>query len=303
MVASVDEELTKHGLVTSPHFNSVWIDAEVNFERLTVSKNKGSEADDEGEQPAVGSEIDSANTIGRLPSARTTLVTVAPDTPINEATTLMLQHDYSQLPVFSGTQTLRGVISWTTIGKSLALGRKCESVKDCMVDARTVTPETSLFVAIGDIVSHEYVLVQESGSSRRIAGIVTTSDLSLQFRLLAEPFLLLGEIENYVRALIGDKFSIDDIQKAADSRDETRVVESISDLSFGEYLRLIENPDNWAKLGIAIDRKVTLEGLERVRRIRNDVMHFDPDGIDDADLELLREVRRMFWELRALKAF
>jgi len=42
-------------------------------------------------------------------------------------------------------------------------------------------------------VTHEYVLIR--AADRRICGIVTTSDLGLQFLQLGEPFLLLGEIE------------------------------------------------------------------------------------------------------------
>ena len=63
----------------------------------------------------------------------------------------------------------------------------------------------------------------------------------------------------------------------------------MSDLTFGEYRRLLEKPSNWEKLSLAIDRKEFIGRLEEVRRIRNDVMHFDPDGIPETDLEVLRK--------------
>ncbi len=68
-----------------------------------------------------------------------------------------------------------------------------------------IRAESSLFQAIPIIVEHQYVLVR--GSDNRITGIVTASDLSLQFQQLAEPFLLLGEIENHIRRILGDNFS------------------------------------------------------------------------------------------------
>ena len=59
--------------------------------------------------------------------------------------------------------------------------------------------------------------------------------------------------------------------------------------SFGEYVRLLENPANWAKLKLALDRVVFTKMLNQVRLVRNDVMHFDPDGIDAEQLEKLRQ--------------
>ena len=40
---------------------------------------------------------------------------------------------------------------------------------------------------------------------------------------------------------------------------------------------------------LSVDRKIFVRNLDKVRRIRNDVMHFDPDGVSDDDLEALRK--------------
>jgi hypothetical protein len=117
------------------------------------------------------------------------------------------------------------------------------------------------------------------GLDQKITGIVTASDLSLQFQQLAEPFLLLGEIENHVRRVISQRFTLTELESAKDPTDTKRVVTSVADLTYGEYIRLLENQDRWDKLNIAVDRKTCLEKFESARRIRNDVMHFDPDGI------------------------
>jgi hypothetical protein len=55
------------------------------------------------------------------------------------------------------------------------------------------------------IAQHQYVLVQAPG--RTITGIVTSTDLSLQFQQLTEPLLLLDEIEQHIRMLIVGKFT------------------------------------------------------------------------------------------------
>jgi hypothetical protein len=68
-----------------------------------------------------------------------------------------------------------------------------------MEEAAEVRADDSLFDAIQKIVARDSVLVRDS--SRALTGIVTTADLSLQFKDLSEPFLLLGQIEDCVRNL------------------------------------------------------------------------------------------------------
>src|SRR5947207_1706486 len=62
-------------------------------------------------------------TLERLAAATNRPVTVQPNTPIDEAIALMLLHDYSQLPVISGDRTVKGMVSWRSIGKAFAINR------------------------------------------------------------------------------------------------------------------------------------------------------------------------------------
>jgi hypothetical protein len=167
-----------------------------------------------------------------------------------------------------------------------------------MEQAHEVRADTSIFEAISIIVQHDYVLVR--GEHNKITGIVTASDLSLQFRTLTEPFLLLSEIENLIRNMIGDRFSKAELSEASE-RDAEKV-DSVADLTFGEYMRLLENPKRWDRLKLAVDRVLFCNDMDRVRRIRNDVVHFDPDGITTEDLDLLRHFTRFLKQLEALRA-
>ena len=45
-----------------------------------------------------------------------------------------------------------------------------------------------------------------------------------------------------------------------------------------------------------------LKRLEKIREIRNDVMHFDPDGLEDEDLNTLREFAQFLKRLRDVGA-
>jgi CBS domain-containing protein len=169
------------------------------------------EPDAPGQAKAIeGSSIeDPTFRIGSLPAANRKLIVVNQNDSLTKAITLMLQHDFSQLPVMQGEREVKGVITWKSIGSKQALGHNCEQVADCREDARIVDSNRTLFDAISTIVVYGYVLVRDQ-RDRRITGIVTASDLSLQFQILAEPFLLLREIELHVRRLLGNKLSASD---------------------------------------------------------------------------------------------
>lgn len=88
-----------------------------------------------------------------------------------------------------------------------------------------------------------------------------------------------------------------ELQEARDPGDKDRVVESIADLSFGEYVRMVGDPDRWDRLGLPIDRSTLVDSLEAVRKIRNDVMHFDPDPLGSEALTRLQKLVRFLREL------
>jgi len=256
---------------------------------------KSEQGEKKGPPPAYDDPI---YRISKLASSACIPLSVSPDTKLEEAVTHMLTNDFSQLPVMTSGRDVKGVITWASIGSRLAMGKKCFVAREFMEQHQEMRCDASFFSAIGIIAEHQYVLVR--GHDQKITGIVTASDLSLQFQQLAEPFLLLGEIENHVRRVISQRFTPTELESAKDPTDTKRVVTSVADLTYGEYIRLLENPDRWEKLNITVDRKTCMEKFESVRRIRNDVMHFDPDGIPEKDLMTLREFARFLQRLQII---
>jgi len=222
-------------------------------------------------------------------------VSVCPDASLEKAVTLMLTHDFSQLPVFAGPRGLKGVISWKTIGSRMVLGREGGAVRDYMEAATTIAPDAPLFEAVQLVADNDYVVVKDK--SRKVVGILTASDFSLQFRALAEPFLLIGEIEQGIRLLLGGKF----INEQLADRGSSRAV-TLAEMTFGDYVALLQHPDTWGRLSLRIDRKIFTEKLDDVRRIRNNVMHFKPNGLDAEDVERLRAFARFMRRLRDVTA-
>ena len=173
-------------------------------------------------------------------------------------------------------------------------------VADCREDARIVDSNRTLFDAISTIVEYGYVLVRDQ-RDKRITGIVTASDLSVQFQLLAEPFLLPREIELHVRRLLGDKLSTTDFDLLGSAAPGMKgKPQTVAELTFGEYVRLLQHPHSWAKLNLKIDCGTLTDLLEEVRVIRNDVMHFDPDPMTPDELGTLKRAVRFMQELYEL---
>lgn len=315
VVARVRAALDEVGVITYPDFEGAYIDAPVYFmekSRLTSTREPRNDHEvsvNESEVKAPDAvtndapradrhPADPAHRLGRLKAANVKPVSVGPCDPIERATTVMLARDFSQLPVMTSDREVKGIISWKTMGSRLVLRRTCPLVKDCMEPHQELRQDHSIFDAIVVITRHDCVLVRDN--EKRISGLVTAADISDQFNLLAEPFLLLADIENQIRMLITQRFTRDDLQAAKDPSDAERTIEDASDMTLGEYVRLLENGEMWGKLGIQIDRKTFVKQLDEIREIRNDVMHFDPDGIDDQGLVTLRQFAQFLEQLYRL---
>lgn len=111
---------------------------------------------------------------------------------------------------------------------------------------------------------------------------------------MAESFLIIEQIENHIRKLLDQKFTPDELSFLLTSEENPKAINILSDLSFGQYVRILEDPKRFSKLNLNIDRCIIVKHLEEVRKIRNDVMHFDPDGITLQNLELLRQIASFF---------
>lgn len=308
VVQRVRAALEALGMITYPDFEGEYIDQEVFFmprgwgETSTSTTTNGEGTTSTTPIPSTTTttmpppepvsplappgSVGPSHRLGRLEAANRKPVSVSPSERLEVATTLMFAHNFSQLPVMQGDRNVKGMITWESIGSRLALGKECQTVQDCMEPHYELRHDESLFDAVRVIAEHDCVLVR--GHADLITGLVTGADISEQFHRLAEPFLLLADIENRIRELIVPRFTPEDLRAAKDPSDKARPVEEASDLTFGEYVRLLENEERWQKLSLKIDRRKFIEQLGRIRDIRNDVMHFDPDGITSEELDDLR---------------
>ena len=272
LIRRIRAKFAELNLRTVPDFEREHIDGEISIELDMEATGVQNEPAD----PTVRIRV--------LPTAHCELTSVQPNNPLAKATTLMLIKDFSQLPVMVNEREVKGVVSWRSIGTAFTLGSQSDEVRHWMEPHREIGINAHLFNAIKDIWEHGYVLVRDV--DRTISGIVTASDFARQFAQLAQPFLVIGEIELHLRNLVSN-FTLAEMKEASDDPDR---IKGSWDLNFGAYCRLLENRERWGKLELRVDRNIFMDNLHQVREMRNEVMHFAPDDSEQDDVKKLERV-------------
>ncbi|SFJ76635.1 CBS domain-containing protein [Myroides guanonis] len=278
----INEFLDREKMMVVPNYQNGWIDEIIELKEKDKAKIKNGDSNNE--------EFDPISRLSVLEATSKTPISVKRDANLDKAFHLMWQNDFSQLPVMNDERNVLGIINWQTIAKGFIAKKDSNIVKDYMSNDFTVLDEnTPLFEAIKDVIKYGVIFIKDS--QQKIKGPVTTSDLNEEFIEQIEPFILLEQIENYIRLILNDKIVIEDLPKVISLEDQ-RCIESISDMTFGEYLRIMENEECWKVLNLPFDKSDFIKNLHSIRNIRNAVMHFHPDKISKQDLDSLRKTSK-----------
>ncbi len=289
VVEAVNKMLEDHDLLCEPNFGSAWYYGEIEIKpKPKVTAGRAINSNEETDPTPRLNLLKAANLTKIKESGKGNgLISVSKDTLISKATTLMILHDFSQLPILSGERDVEGVVSWKSIGRALALGKHCVTVSDCKEEVTVLNYDEPLFRAVKFVLDNDFVLVRQK--DKTISGIVTATDIGEQFIAMAEPFLIIEQIENHIRTILDQKFGAEELISNEGAFANPKEINSLADLTFGQYVRIFQDPKKFEKLNINIDRATIVKQLDEVRNIRNDVMHFNPDGITDKGLEVLRQ--------------
>jgi restriction system protein len=273
-LVTVQSDLADRGVSTKPPFTTARMDTVVELVPVAVEPNT---ADVEPEAPDYDAFDD-------LPT-KWTVRAVLPDEPAIErigtakplaaAVTLMLAKDYSQLAVVDEAGNYAGAVSWESIGRA-RLASPDATLRDATTHVRVIDFDDELFTQIDEIYRRGYVFVR--GEDRRtLIGIVTANDLARQFGTLARPFSLLEEAELRLRRQTKRSLPEELLDKVAPKW-------ANGNPTFGNYVRIFENPATFALLGWPLDHETFLDLLKEARRIRNELMHFSGEEVPEQDL-------------------
>jgi CBS domain-containing protein len=281
-VAYINRFLDENQLETEPNFVNCWIDGNILIKHKKKATTKNG--------------VDPIQRIKILPSSNKEPLSISKDSTLKEAITLMMMHNYSQLPVMNGPRSVVGYVSWETIGYALTNGQNLPEIKYYTnSDVTKLSYETPLLDAISIIIEKGFVLVFKQDNT--ISGILTIADISAQFLSVTEPFILLEQIENHIRQILDKKFLVTDLKEFCKIGEIERDIEFIDDLNFGDYILIVGKPENWDKLNLSIERLPFIKQLDKIRQIRNDVMHFDPEGITKEQKDDLIKMSKFLMEL------
>lgn len=144
---------------------------------------------------------------------------------VSIALDLMIEHDYSQLPVIDDDNFPKGLITSDSIlrgAANLNVPVKTLRVQDVVEKHVVARIEVSIFDLLDTLDNHPAVLITDN--SDRLCGITTSADAAEYFRRRAEDLMLVEDIETYLQEHINAAFTDpelcevnkDELQKAID---------------------------------------------------------------------------------------
>ena len=230
------------------------------------------------------------------------LETVQPETRVRDALELMKVKRFSQLPVVSGNAVL-GVFSYRSLAQALEeLGPIDTDFRNLPVDEfmeqfAFVHPADKWESTLDHLNNKDGALV---GNRNNLQGILTAWDVLTYLQQIANPFVMLAEIELSLRRIIeasvdAEQFKQCTLNSLAKKYDLAEMPASVSDMSFNDYVQIVGDGRNWPLFESAFGkggwlRKKTVERLTEVRDLRNDAFHFRRQ-LDEGDHKTLAKHR------------
>ncbi|MDM1397852.1 CBS domain-containing protein [Myroides odoratimimus] len=189
---------------------------------------------------------------------------------ILKAKSLMLLNDFSQIPVLNENNKIIGSVSWKSIGKMESLGVTSPSIIEYIENSAIINENDDFLKYMKLVAKKDYVLVKDQ--EERLKGIITTYDMTINFKNFIIPFLHLGIIEDCIRTLI--------------QSNEIQIKKEVDCLTFGEYINLLNKEQNWKKITKLqlIDKQVFIDKLNSIRILRNNIAHYKRKGLSSDEI-------------------
>ncbi|WP_112468601.1 CBS domain-containing protein [Streptomyces triticisoli] len=311
-VHHISQALTDAGLTTLPDFAVCGLRSTVDVVPLTSipaqrATTDAAEGTDETEEALPSHALPQRLLLGDIPAARRGLVSVGPSTPLSHTTFLMRTKGLSQVPVTTGMAQVHGVVTWGSVAKMYEAGKQPTLDNAMEKDSLPVADaRQEFFAALPVIREHGYLLVR--GDDGCLSGSVTAADVTERFEGAARPFFIVGEIESLLRRCLGAALDPETIKTVQTNRKPEHRTGQVSDLMFGDYLRLLDSSQtkqtlakqadlNWEALKWPnMPREQFIGRLKRVKDIRNRIAHFDEKPLPQ---EMLDELTTFAKVLRA----
>jgi CBS domain-containing protein len=204
---------------------------------------------------------------------------------------LMIEHDFSQLPVVDENRTLLGMITYESILRAArSFNAKLSDlfVRDAMISAPFHYREDDLFDLLDELKLTNAVVIIEPGGC--VIGVVTNCDTSEFLRSRTEDLMHVEDIEFIIKELIKRTYvdekgelNLDRLQTAigkprvqAGKQTEEKKPKAFEELNLGDYINLLMTRDIWNFCApiLKIQKESLYDLLVKIRQTRNDLAHF-----------------------------
>ena len=210
---------------------------------------------------------------------------------ITYALDLMIEHDYSQLPVIDEDGRILGMVTYESILRATrSFNTKLDKLiaRDAVVNAPYHYREDDLFDLLDELKDTNAVVIIEPDGFP--IGIVTSYDSAEFLRNRTEDLMHIEDIEFIIKELIkkanmNSKGQVENekLKGAVVKPNELRSAQSGSkkpktfeDLTLADYINLLMSRDIWVFIApiLEIQKESLHEMLDKVRQTRNDLAHF-----------------------------
>lgn len=232
------------------------------------------------------------------------IVKVEATTLVSEALKLMINNNFTQLPVVDTEGRLVGIISEQDILRTQRIARRVNmldglTVDQCYVEATTLElDKDDLYTAL-DRLERAVAIVVIDGSHVPV-GIVTAYDTTSFLRNLTEGLLWARDIEVVLRQYIERAFPGEEAMRQALLQafgpgrrpERTEPAKQYTKLTMGEHIHLIQCDGNWPVFEPVFQPRMLFTDLmEQARDIRNAIVHLR-NSTGRAELDALRRAYR-----------
>ncbi len=210
---------------------------------------------------------------------------------ISSALDLMIEHDFSQLPVVDENGTLLGMVTYESIMRAArSFNTKPDQllVRDATINVPFHYREDDLFDLLDELkATNAVVIIEPEGC---VTGIVTAYDASGFLRNRTEDLMHIEDIEFIIKELIKrthayekaglgpgrlpDAMAKPNAQHSKEAG--SKRLKAFEELNLGDYINLLMSRDIWKFCApiLNVEKESLYELLVRIRQTRNDLAHF-----------------------------
>ena len=248
--------------------------------------------------------------VKQIIEAKSAPICVTKDDSVAKALSLMIEYDYSQLPVIVTKERFElpdGMITYESILRGIRNFKASVDdlkVRDVIVAAPMYDKEEDLFYILDRLKDTNAVLITDT-LAPFLAGIVTSYDATQYFRDRTEDLMRVEEIESMIKEFIQITYTEPEgglieaklnaaiarvTPNAAKGNGESGKTLAFDDLTLSDYNNLLLMPDTWPLLEpiLGVRRDFARPLLTGIRDTRNDLAHFRAGDITPEQRDQLK---------------